>query len=172
MIGVGSSPPSRTPARSGADLHPCARRTSTSLPSHARARASLASSPIAQLILFTRSLWVARRPGLSCALNSSPTFDGVVYRDGKMLPPWGQMGTEPGGVVVRGGAAGAASGHMLREAGLVRVNFRDWELKVKARKREAFGESPAASCPHSIAQNAIEWGTQRYVGHPPCAHRR
>ncbi|HST10819.1 MAG TPA: transposase [Terriglobales bacterium] len=31
------------------------------------------------------------------------------------------------------------------ERGPVRVNFQEWRLKIKARKRESFGEAPAAS---------------------------
>jgi hypothetical protein len=31
------------------------------------------------------------------------------------------------------------------EKGRVRVNFEEWELKIKPRRRERFGESPAAS---------------------------
>ena len=32
------------------------------------------------------------------------------------------------------------------ESGAVRVNFQEWELKIKTRKRETFGKSSAASC--------------------------
>ena len=35
--------------------------------------------------------------------------------------------------------------YAYREKGPVRVNFQEWELKIKARKRESFGEALAAS---------------------------
>ena len=49
--------------------------------------------------------------------------------------------------------------YAYREKGPARVNFQEWELKIKARKRESFGSGRQRLDPTQIATCAIEWGT-------------
>ena len=85
-------------------------------------------------------------------LLSHALIDGMVYIDGKMLPPLVAARWELGfgrselgwGAGVRA-HRGSAGGKRMERTGQCGAYSQEWELKIKLRKRETFGEASAAS---------------------------